>query len=226
MKTSAALFVAALLLITGAALADDPDRLARPAIVVADDQPLDRNPNDRASRVMKVAYTLDGVPFPAGTRLPDRALTFVLSPEDIAKGSIHVFSFPDVAKAFMDQDLARSGMKTDAVGDRKMVPHTCSWTEEYSWFNTAVGCGNSGVLTLYPFDEYSNLDFGGWNNTISCVKAACIGYYTAMYACRNFQWWNDSSCADGDTLYVPPGFIITDLNNYGFNNRTSSIRFE
>jgi hypothetical protein len=114
---------------------------------------------------------------------------------------------------------------TDGAKDRVEV-NSCSWSEGYSWFNTAVGCTNSGVLTLAPFNSYSNLDFGGWNNTISCVKAACVGYYTVMYACRNFQTYNGGTCDDADSLWVYPGAIITDLNNYNFNNRTSSIQFQ
>jgi hypothetical protein len=221
MRTRTALFLAGLLLITGAAFADDPAHVARPIGVV------DRNPQDVASLDLKVPFILDGVQFPAGTKVPDNARTFVLTPDDIANGTIHAFTSPEVAKVFMERDL-QSGkrVRTDVAGARVAVQDTCSWTEEYSWFNTAVGCGNSGVLTLYPFGQYSNLDFGGWNNTISCVKAACIGYYTVLYSCRNFQDYVDGSCADPAALYVPPGFIITDLNNYGFNNRTSSIRFE
>jgi hypothetical protein len=228
MKTRAALFFATLLLLTGVAFASDPEQLTRPGARAIDDEPSVREPRERATRTLKVPYIFDGVQFPAATPLPDRSLTFVLSPEDIAKGTIHVFSFPDVAKTFMDRDLqATKGVTTDALGNRGISTNLdCTWTEEYSWFNTAVGCGNPGVLTLYPFGQYSNLDFGGWNNTISCVKAACIGYYTVIYACRNFQTYVDGSCADPDALYIPPGFVITDLNNYGFNNRTSSIRFE
>ena len=220
-----ALFLIGVLVITGAAFADEPQRTARPVAGIGN-QPVDRNV-DIEVRELKVPFILDGVQFPAGTKLPDHSVTFVLTPDDIAKGTIHVFSSREIAKVFMDRDLETSKrVKTDVAGGRVAVQDTCTWTEEYSWFNTAVGCGNSGVLTLYPFGEYDNLDFGGWNNTISCVKAACIGYYTVIYSCRNFQMTVDASCSDPDALYIPPGFVITDLNNYGFNNRTSSIRFE
>jgi hypothetical protein len=228
MKTRIALFLAALLTITGAAFANDgPTRMERREQRQADRPETD--PRDQAAREIKVPFIFDGVEFPAGTKLPDQSLTFVLTPDDIAKGTVHVFSNRELAKVFVDRDVAKTSggdVSTNGVAGRDVRVNSCTWTEQYSWFNTAVGCGNSGVLTLYPFGEYSNLDFGGWNNTISCVKAACIGYYTVLYACRNFQTYSDSSCADPDALYVPSGFVVTDLNNYGFNNRASSIRFE
>ncbi len=226
MKTRTALFLAGLLVITGAAFADDDTtRMER-----REQRQADRvDPRDQATREVKVPFIFDGVEFPAGTKLPDQSLTFVLTPDDIAKGTVHIFSNRELAKVFVDRDIAKrpaDGVSTNGVSDRDVRVNSCTWTEGYSWFNTAVGCGNSGVLTLYPFDDYPNLDFGGWNNTISCVKAACIGYYTVLYSCRNFQWYSDSSCADPEALYVPSGYVITDLNVYGFNNRTSSIRFE
>jgi hypothetical protein len=228
MKTRTALFLAGLLLITGAAFGDDqPTRMDRRDARMAD-QP-NVNPADQAVREVKVPYILDGVSFPAGTRLPDQVLTFVLTADDINAGTIHIFTNRELAMVFADRAIGKKpadGVGTDGARDHDVISHTCSWTAEYSWFNTAVGCGNSGVLTLYPLGQYSNLDFGGWNNTISCVKAACVSYYTVLYACRNFQMTYDSGCQDGDALVIPPGFIITDLNNYGFNNRTSSIRFE
>lgn len=229
MKTRIALSLAGILLITSAAFAQSSDRAgnADKGLGKTVVQPArgDADARDRASRDVKVPFILDGVEFPAGTKLPDRQLNFVLTPDDIAKGTVHIFSSKDVAKIFMDRNLPQNGAP-DANGHRAATRDTCSWTEEYSWFNTAVGCGNPGVLTLYPFNYYSNLDFGGWNNTISCVKAACIGYYTVIYSCRNFQLYVDSSCSDPDALAIPSGFIITDLNNYSFNNRTSSIDFE
>lgn len=226
MKTRVALSLAAVLLFITAAFAANAapapgtDKASGTAIADKVRGPAD----DHAVGVPRVPYILDGVEFAAGTRLPADNLTFVLTPDDIAKGTIHIFTSRNVAKVFMDRNLPKNA--PDANGHHAATLDTCSWTEEYSWFNTAVGCGNSGVLTLYPFGSYSNLDFGGWNNTISCVKAACIGYYTVLYSCRYFQMTSDSSCQDPAALYIPSGFIITDLNQYGFNNRTSSIDFE
>jgi hypothetical protein len=213
---------------TGAAFADDQQtRMERRDARLAD-QPVS-DFDFRANRDMKVPFIYDGVEFPAGSRLPEHQLTFVLTAEDHAKGTIHVFSSRELAKVFVDRDVERvkngAGVGTDGVRDR-VEANSCTWNETYSWFNTAVGCGNPGVLTLVPFDSYSNLDFGGWNNTISCVKAACIGYYTVLYACRDFQTYNGGSCSDADSLWVYPGAVITDLNSYNFNNRTSSIQFQ
>jgi hypothetical protein len=66
---------------------------------------------------------------------------------------------------------------------------------------------------------------GDWNNTISWVAAACNGWTTAIYSCRDFWMTKDYSCADPDRYHIPSGMIIPDLVPYNFNNRTSSIKF-
>jgi hypothetical protein len=151
MKTRIALSLAGILLITSAAFAQSSDRAgnADKGLGKTVVQPArgDADARDRASRDVKVPFILDGVEFPAGTKLPDRQLNFVLTPDDIAKGTVHIFSSKDVAKIFMDRNLPQNGAP-DANGHRAATRDTCSWTEEYSWFNTAVGCGNPGVLTL------------------------------------------------------------------------------
>jgi hypothetical protein len=225
MKLRTALFLACLVLLTGAVFAENPRRVIAPDLRIVDEFPRERDPQDRVSQGMKVPYIFDGVQFTADTPLPDYPLTYVLTHDDVHNGTIHVFSSHDVAKEFMKRNPPRT-RSLGAFGDVVINSSHCTWTNGYSWFNTAVGCGNSGFLELYPPDSHSHLDFGGWNNTISCVKAACVTEYTVLYGCRNFQMWADSGCESPSRLYVDPGQIITDLNDYNFNNKTSSIRFE
>jgi len=229
MKIRTALILAGLTLTAATTvLAQEHARVEGPAFQVSDDRPLERDPADRASRQLKVPVILDGVTFPAGYDLPHQALSFVLTKEDVANKTVHAFSSDVVAKEFMRQQKSgRLALGSNAAGGLHMAANdTCDWTQDYSWFNKNVGCGGSDVLTLYQPNEYNTLDFGGWNNTISCVKAACVDQYTVIYSCRYFDMSVDSSCGDPDRWYVLPGQIITDLNAYGMNNRTSSIRFE
>ncbi|HEY0158462.1 MAG TPA: hypothetical protein VGF28_14360 [Thermoanaerobaculia bacterium] len=229
MKIRTALFVATLLLFSISTFAEGPARAAA-------DQP-DRadaavsragraaDLQDRYDRTPKIAYVFDGVEFPANTPLPDGPLTWVITREDYEKGTFHVFTSRDVAQTYMKR-------RTPAVSSNgaKVTPNWpgyCSWTNSYSRFEKSRWCGDSTYLTMYPpNDSYTELDSISWNNSISCVYAACDWYWTTLYACRNFVNEEQPGCDDPYALYIEGGLIVQDLDNYGFNNRTSSMRFE
>lgn len=210
MKIRTALLLTGLMLIAGSLFAQ-----ARPG----DDTEMSRGPALQGPvRALKVPVVLDGVEFPAGYVLPEHSLTFVLE-----KGIVHAFSSPAVAEEYMRQNIEK---RTGIKGASPTSYPVCDWPQDYSWFNKDPGCGGSSSITLSLGNEYTQLDTIGWNNSISCVKAACVPYYTVLYACRNFQMYYSSNCQDPDRLYIQGGDIYADLNNFGFNNRTSSIRFE
>ena len=173
---------------------------------------------ERATRALKVPVILDGVQFPAGYVLPDHALTFVLE-----HGVVRAFTSPAVAEEYMRQAI-EARVKSGRVSANSYP--VCDWPQDYSLFNKVAYCTGSANITLSYGNEYTQLDTISWNNSISCVKAACIPYYTVLYACRNFQMYYSSNCQDPDRLYIQGGDIYNDLNDFGFNNRTSSIRFE
>lgn len=225
MKTRTALVVVVLLLLTVSAFAAEPARVAGPAR----DGQLNINLEDRYDRTPKKAFIFDGVAMPAGTRLPDQPLTWVITRDDLANNTFRVYSKHEEAQAFMKSRGTRVG--ADGAGDRGVKadwPPYCSWTQSYSRFEKSRWCGDSSYLTMYPpYDQYDQLDSISWNNSISCVYSACDWYYTVLYACRYFSMvYSSSACADPDRLYIDGGNIIQDLDNYGFNNRTSSMRFE
>lgn len=170
------------------------------------------------TRSLTVPVILDGVQVPAGYGLPNQALTFVLE-----HGVVHAFTTPAVAEEYMRQqiDARTKGGRISA----NSYP-VCDWPQDYSLFNKSSYFTGSANITLSYGSEYTQLDTISWNNSISAVKAACLPYYTVLYACRNFQMWVSSNCADPDSLYIQGGDIYNDLNSFGFNNRTSSIRFE
>lgn len=181
---------------------------------------------DRASAPMRGAVIYDGLPFaPGAFKRPDQALTWVVTKDDAENGTIHAFTSREVAGEFMNRLLDREFGK-DRGRDRELATvEACAYPSPWSWFNKNPGCGGSSSLVLYPGDQYTELDSIGWNNTISCVKAACLNAFTTIYSCRNFQLTTGRNCADPDALFIFPGVIIPDLNTQGFNNRTSSIRF-
>jgi len=218
MKIRTALVLAALM-ITGSAFAQ-----SRPG----DDTVRDHNPGDQISsvRALKVPVILDGVQFPAGYPLPDNVLIFVLEKNDKGGHDVYAFSSDAVAQEFMHQQTARRAAESKKFGLAADSYPSCTWTDTSSWFHKSVGCGATGWLILSPPNEFTELDSISWNNSISCVRAACVASYTVLYACRDFVMSHTVNCDAPGRLYIAGGDIITDLNSYGFNNRTSSIRFE
>jgi len=171
---------------------------------------------------------LDGVEYQPND-LPDSASgrTFVLTLEDQEKGVIHGFSNYGQAVEFTMRAMAAkesNRVSQDAV----TAATTC---QSYSRFNKVRGDGGSDNLfvSLDPnsgFPQlYTNLDFNGWNNTISAVAAACNGYPTGIYSCRDFESNQTFTCEDPDRMLISSGTYVPDLEPYGFNNRTSSIKF-
>ena len=184
----------------------------------SDDSTMTRDRAQLEIRALKVPVILDGVEYPAGYVLPDSVRTFVLE-----GGVVRAFTSHDVAKEYMRQSTEKRAKGGRVSANSYPV---CDWPQDYSWFNKNPGCGGSSSITLSQPNEYQTLDAIGWNNSISCVKAACVPEYTVIYACRYFDMTYSSSCQDPARLYIQGGDIYADLNNFGFNNRTSSIRFE
>ena len=192
-------------------------------------RPLGRRADDGSKPVPTVPVILDGVEYPAG-KLPmiEEGRYYVLTEE----GVMHAFSAPESAREFMRREIEKKyGENADGEAVTKAYPN-CAWPYIYSYFNKNRFGGGSDELFMEKLpwpnigERYTDLDFNGWNNTISYVRAACVVHYTALYSCRNFQMDSDPFfCQDPDVLFVPGGSIYTDLVPHGFNNRTSSIRF-
>ena len=178
--------------------------------------------------VPTIPVILDGVEYPAGTLPPsDKGRIFVLTPEDQKNGVVRAFSSHVVAKEFM----RREDLKAAPAGSVEALS-SCAHPYFYSAFNKNRGGGGSDYIymDMYPSttddpDAYLHLEFDGWNNTISWVAAACNGWRTVLFSCRYFEMNKTYECADPDLEFIAPGMIVPDLTIYGFNNRTSSIKF-
>jgi hypothetical protein len=175
-----------------------------------------------------IPVILDGVKYPAGT-LPESKTgrTFLVTAEDQKNGTVHAFSSPEVAEEF----LRVQAIKSADINNSSEAVSSCAHPYFYSAFNKVRGGGGSDYIymDMYPTtadpEIYFNLDFDEWNNTISWVAGACNGWRTILYSCRDFEMNQTYGCADPDNFIVQPGQIIPDLMPYGFNNRTSAIKF-
>lgn len=171
----------------------------------------------------------DGVEFAPGEfERPGRALTWVVTKEDAENGTIHAFSSPDVAGVFMNRVMDKGFGKDRGKGLKLTTAAACTYTPTTSAFNKNPNCTSTTYIYMSPGQQYTQLDSISWNNSISCVKAACVNAWTTIYSCRDFQLTYEAGvCDDPNALFVYPGVIAWDLNNTTpeMNNRTSSIRF-
>jgi hypothetical protein len=182
--------------------------------------------SSRRGFIPTIPVILDGIRFAPGT-LPESKTgrTFVLTAEDQENGTVHAFSSPEVAKEFMRVQA----IKAADINNSEALS-SCAHPYFYSAFNKVRGGGGSDYIYMDLYgttgpDIYFNLNFDGWNNTISWVAAACNGWRTVLYSCQNFEMNQTYACADPDDFFIQPGVIIPDLMPYGFNNRTSAIKF-
>lgn len=155
---------------------------------------------------------------------------YLLTREDHEKGVVRAFTSRDRAVEFM-RFVTAQRQENNISAQSVTTTSSCQHPFNYSYFNQARFGGDPedlymdlDIFTSFP-SHYANLNFGGWNNTISYVEAACNGLWTTLYSCTNFQLSRTSSCQDPDALAIEPGLIVPDLLPYGFNNRTSSIEF-
>lgn len=227
MRIRTALVAATLLLLTVSVFAAD-DAVRSGAAFRDHSEKGALNPQDVYDGIPKLPYTLDGIDYPANTPLPDGELYWVITADDHKKGTFHVFTRHDMAIAFMKK--VNPNLSTDGVRDRDTKtnwPGYCDWPGTYSRFEKSRGCGDYSYITITPpSGQYTELDSISWNNSISCVYAACDWYWTVLYSCRNFDMQQSSSCQSPARLYIEGGLIVPDLDDHGWNNRASSLRFE
>lgn len=191
----------------------------------------DRLQNNRMRTVPTIPVILNGVEYPAG-EFPNTGEPrfYLLTRADQERGVIRAFTSRDRAAEFMRSTAAKG--QGNNINTQVMTTSSCQHPFNYSYFNQARFGGDPedlymdlDIFTTSIPSHYASLNFGGWNNTISYVQAACNGLWTTLYSCTNFQVSKTSSCQDPEALAIEPGLVVPDLVPYGFNNRTSSIEF-
>lgn len=233
MKQNSRLFMISLILLSGvvlvaqAVVAQSP---LEPQLQRRGDVFQDGRTENWASRT-PISVILDDVEYLAGEAPSvEGGRIYVHTSEDQSKRVVRAFSSDYRAAEFMRLVMAKKG--GDDYSGQDVTMTSCQHPYNYSYFNKNRFGGGSDHLfmdqdpgTSYP-DRHLNLDFNGWNNTISYVEAACNGQWTVLYSCRNFQMFVGPSCETPDRHFVEPGLIVPDLLAVDFNNKTSSIRFE
>jgi hypothetical protein len=189
------------------------------AIVLASASTLFADESSRQSRepgVRPGAKTLAVVIDPEGAPAkPSESLHYLVTRESKEHGVIYAFSSPEARERFVTgkvelQAQGELGVATEALT-------TCP----DAWFKNTPGCTDSGSLIMACGQTNSYLS-DSWNDRISCVQAS--GSWTILYKCYNFNRYPYNPDGTCSTLAMQGGTLYTDLNVYGFNNITSSIK--
>ena len=162
-----------------------------------------QEPNGRFNRLGQSAFTLVVDPDGAAGARSAEALHYLLDGDAIANHVVYGFT----SLAGREQYIAKHGI-TATPGAAK----TCT---DARFNKVAYGTGIDWLL-MYCGQTQPHLS-DSWNDVISYVEAS--GSWTILYKCYYFD--TSGSCS---TLAIAGGNTINDLNTYGFNNYTSSIK--
>ena len=146
---------------------------------------------------------------------PAEELHFLVTRESQKLGVTYAFSTPAARDRFVASQVEPG---QEAEGDLQVATEALETCPD-ARFNNTPGC-TSGWLVMACGQTNSYLS-DDWNDRISCVEAS--GSWTILYKCYNFNRppYYNTSC---NTLAIQGGTTYTDLNVYGFNNITSSIK--
>ncbi|HEX2645000.1 MAG TPA: hypothetical protein VHU81_18520 [Thermoanaerobaculia bacterium] len=151
-----------------------------------------------------------------GPSQPSEALHYLVTRESQAHGVTYAFSTPEARDRFVASRIepgqAAAGDLQSATGALDTCPN--------ARFNNTPGC-TSGWLVMACGQTNSYLS-DDWNDRISCVEAS--GSWTILYKCYNFNRYPYNPNGTCSTLAIQGGTTYPDLNVYGFNNITSSIK--
>jgi hypothetical protein len=163
-----------------------------------------QEPNRRFNRLAQSSFTLVIDPDGATGAPSAEALHYLLDRDSIANHVIYGFTSLEGREQF----VAKRERRTGSVAREK----TCT---DARFNNVAYGT-DSNWLLMYCGQTNPYLS-DAWNDRISYVEAS--GSWTILYKCYYFD--TSGSCS---TLAIAGGNTINDLNTYGFNNYTSSIK--
>lgn len=139
------------------------------------------------------------------------AMHYLLDRDSIANRVIYGFTSVEGREQFVAKRERRAATRT-GNGPTPAVEAVCT---DARFNKVAYGTGIDW-LTMYCGQTNPYLS-NSWNDVISYVEAS--GSWTILYKCYYFD--TSGSCS---TLAIQGGNTINDLNTYGFNNYTSSIK--
>lgn len=167
---------------------------------------------DRAERRnAKSLNQLTLVVDPTGPGKPgSEALHYVVTRELLDKDLVYGFTTLEGRDQFIASQERRVGESGSGLG--QAIEGTCT---DARFNKVAYGTGTDWLL-MYCGQTNPYLS-DSWNDVISYAEAS--GSWTILYKCYYFS--TSGSCP---TLTMQGGSTIQDLNTYGFNNYTSSIK--
>ena len=183
--------------------------LAASAAFAAENPRGKQDPPER--RNVKSLKELTLVVDPNGPGKPgSEAMHYLVTRESIDKNVIYGFTTLEGREQYIAGQERRTGETGSELG--QAVEGICT---DARFNKVAYGTGIDW-LTMYcgQTNPYLNDD---WNDVISYAEAS--GSWTILYKCYYFS--TSGSCS---TLTMQGGATIQDLNVYGFNNYTSSIK--
>jgi hypothetical protein len=163
-----------------------------------------------AARTFALVVDPEGAPAKAS-----ESLHYLVTRESQDKGVIYAFSTPEARERFVTRRIETTRSK-DQPGMIAEALTSCPDAR----FNNTPGC-TSGWLLMACGQTNPYLS-DSWNDRISCVEAS--GSWTILYKCYNFNRYPYNPNGTCSTLAIQGGTTYTDLNVYGFNNITSSIK--
>jgi hypothetical protein len=181
--------------------------------VLAEESPRrSREPGVLSTANKVLALVIDPAGPPAK---PSESLHYLVTRESKEQGVIYAFSSPAAREQFVAERI-----EAGSAGQPDFVAETLT-TCPNAWFKNTPGCTDSGSLIMACGQTNSYLS-DSWNDRISCVQAS--GSWTILYKCYNFNRYPYNPNGTCSTLAMQGGTLYTDLNVYGFNNITSSIK--
>ncbi|MES1241584.1 MAG: hypothetical protein ABUT39_08185 [Acidobacteriota bacterium] len=138
------------------------------------------------------------------------AMHYLVTRESLDKDVLYGFTTLEGREQYIASQERRTGEMSPGLG--QAVEGICT---DARFNKVAYGTGTDW-LNMYcgQTNPYLNDD---WNDVISYAEAS--GSWTILYKCYYFS--TSGSCS---TLTMQGGSTIQDLNVYGFNNYTSSIK--
>jgi hypothetical protein len=169
-----------------------------------------REPRLRAGADKVLALVVDPQGPPAK---PSESLHYLVTRESKKQGVIYAFSTPEARDRFVTGQVETRAEEQTGMSAKTTCPD--------ARFNNTPGCTPSPWLVMACGQTNSYLS-DSWNDRISCVEAS--GSWTILYKCYNFNRYPYNPNGSCSTLAIQGGTTYTDLNLYGFNNITSSIK--
>lgn len=171
-------------------------------------------PRDR--HVDRKPLIVDGVQYERSEikQFSDREEMYWVAAQDATYG----FTTKEGVTAFGEERAKPQGRLKSAVGSL-YIGNNCAG------FNKNVGCGGIDWLPLCTPNSIPYIA-NSWNDVISCVETGpSIGKWTTLYKCYNYDPGPPEGGNCSHILWVAPGVLLDDLNDFNMNNIVSSIRF-